>query len=160
MNDNLVRSSPAAFKILRITAAQVEQMHALLDVFAAAFDDANRYTKARPSRTYLVELLADASFFALVARDDASIIGGLVAYELRKFEQECSEIYIYDLAVSEAYRRNGVASALIETLKPLAAARKASVIFVQAEKDDPPAIALYSRLGTREDVVHFDIPVT
>jgi aminoglycoside 3-N-acetyltransferase I len=30
---------------------------------------------------------------------------------------------------------------------------------VQADPVDPPAIALYSSLGTREDVHHFDIPV-
>jgi aminoglycoside 3-N-acetyltransferase I len=30
---------------------------------------------------------------------------------------------------------------------------------VQADLVDPPAIALYTKLGTREDVLHFDIPV-
>jgi aminoglycoside 3-N-acetyltransferase I len=33
------------------------------------------------------------------------------------------------------------------------------VIFVQADYGDDPAIALYSKLGTREEVLHFDIPV-
>jgi aminoglycoside 3-N-acetyltransferase I len=32
------------------------------------------------------------------------------------------------------------------------------VIFVQADHGDAPAIALYAKLGTREDVLHFDIP--
>jgi aminoglycoside 3-N-acetyltransferase I len=31
-------------------------------------------------------------------------------------------------------------------------------MFVQADTTDPPAIALYESLGTREDVHHFDIP--
>jgi aminoglycoside 3-N-acetyltransferase I len=31
---------------------------------------------------------------------------------------------------------------------------------VQADLGDAPAIALYSKLGTREDVLHFDIAVT
>jgi aminoglycoside 3-N-acetyltransferase I len=30
---------------------------------------------------------------------------------------------------------------------------------VQADHGDDPAIALYTKLGTREDVLHFDIPV-
>jgi aminoglycoside 3-N-acetyltransferase I len=51
-----------------------------------------------------------------------------------------------------------VATALIEALKPIAAGRGASVIFVQADHGDDPAIALYTRMGTREDVLHFDIP--
>jgi len=33
------------------------------------------------------------------------------------------------------------------------------VIFVQADLGDAPAIALYTKLGAREDVLHFDIPV-
>jgi aminoglycoside 3-N-acetyltransferase I len=30
---------------------------------------------------------------------------------------------------------------------------------VQADYGDDPAIALYEKLGRREDVMHFDIPV-
>jgi aminoglycoside 3-N-acetyltransferase I len=30
-------------------------------------------------------------------------------------------------------------------------------MFVQADMGDEPAIALYSKLGVREDVLHFDI---
>ena len=85
------------------------------------------------------------------------VLGGLVAYELPKFEQARSEIYIYDLAVAEAHRRRGVATALIRRLQAIAAERGAWVIFVQADRGDDPAIALYSKLGTREDVLHFDI---
>jgi aminoglycoside 3-N-acetyltransferase I len=35
------------------------------------------------------------------------------------------------------------------------------VIFVQADTgvEDEAAIALYTKLGSREDVLHFDIPV-
>ena len=33
----------------------------------------------------------------------------------------------------------------------------AYTIFVQADYGDEPAIALYTALGTREDVLHFDI---
>ena len=38
-------------------------------------------------------------------------------------------------------------------------ARGAWVVFVQADYGDDPAVALYTRLGTREDVMHFDIAV-
>ena len=39
-------------------------------------------------------------------------------------------------------------------------ARGAYVIFVQADIIDEPAIALYSKLGAREEVLHFDIATT
>ena len=37
---------------------------------------------------------------------------------------------------------------------------QAWVIYVQADYGDDPAIALYEKLGVREEVLHFDIPVT
>jgi aminoglycoside 3-N-acetyltransferase I len=61
--------------------------------------------------------------------------------------------------VTEGHRREGIATALIGELKNIAATRGAYVIFVQADLGDAPAIALYTKLGAREDVLHFDIAV-
>ena len=46
------------------------------------------------------------------------------------------------------------------TLQAIGADRGAYVIFVQADYIDPPAIALYEKLGNREAVLHFDINVS
>ncbi len=107
----------------------------------------------------MIRLLADEKFIALTAWIDDRMVGALAGYELVKFEAERSEIYIYDLAVREEYRRCGVATALIESLKSIALGRGAWVIFVQADPPDAPAVALYEKLGTREEVLHFDIEV-
>jgi aminoglycoside 3-N-acetyltransferase I len=132
-------------------------MHALLDMFGEAFEDVETYGRARPDAVYLRRLLGGEHFIALAALKDGAVVGGLAAYELPKFEQARSEVYIYDLAVAAAHRREGIATALIERLKAIAAARGAYVIFVQADHIDAPAIALYTKLGVREDVLHFDI---
>ena len=94
---------------------------------------------------------------AVAALAGTQVVGGLAGYVLQKFEQARAELYIYDLAVDEAHRRRGVATAMIEALRRLAAARGIYVVFVQADLGDDPAIALYTKLGTREDVLHFDI---
>jgi aminoglycoside 3-N-acetyltransferase I len=150
------------FAIDRLEPARAADMHGLLDLFARAFEAPEHYASARPSLAWQQRLLADPGFVALVARSEPGgvIVGGLVAYELRKFEQERSEFYIYDLAVAEEWRRRGIATALIQALNPIAAARGAHVIYVQADHGDDPAIALYTALGRREDVMHFDIDVT
>jgi len=138
-------------------------MDALLSFFGEAFGDPASYTSKRPGAEYLRKLLGGDSFIALAAfDDDGKVLGALCAYELHKFEQERSEIYIYDLAVAATHRRQGIATALIRSLQAIAAARSAWVIFVQADTqpEDEAAIALYSKLGVREDVLHFDIPVT
>ncbi len=136
-------------------------MHDLLATFGKAFDDAHTYGARRPSTDYLRRLLSGDSFIALVASKAGRVVGGIAAYELHKFEQQRSEIYIYDLAVLAAHRRQGIATAMIQALKKIAAVRGAYVIFVQADTsiEDAPAIALYTKLGVREDVLHFDIAV-
>lgn len=149
----------SSFSIRRLGADDIQWMRAVLGMFGAAFGDLRTYTSAPPSDAYLERLLARRDFVVLAAFKEEEVVGGLAAYELEKFEQERSELYIYDLAVAAAHRRQGIATALIEKLKEIGAAGSAYVIYVQADPVDPPAIALYSKLGTREDVLHFDIPV-
>lgn len=134
-------------------------MEAALTLFGEVFEEPETYNGHRPDTDYLRALLSGESFVALVALRGSEVIGALAAYELMKFEQRRSELYIYDLAVSAGHRRKGIATALIEALREVAAARGAWVIFVQADYVDAPAIALYSKLGIREDVLHFDIAV-
>jgi aminoglycoside 3-N-acetyltransferase I len=153
-------SNDAEVRIRALGPGDHELMHGLLTMFGEAFDDPKSYNSARPDAAYLERLLGNAHFIALAAYEDGEVVGGLAAYELPKFEQERSEVYIYDLAVAAAHRRRGIAATLIAELKTIAAARGAYVIFVQADPVDAPAVALYTKLGVREDVLHFDIAVT
>jgi aminoglycoside 3-N-acetyltransferase I len=146
-------------EIRHLAADDLELVDAVLTMFGEAFNEVDTYSAKRPTAAYLKELLDGDSFMVLVALKGVKVIGGLAAYELKKFEQQRSEIYIYDLAVSAAHRREGIATALVNELKKIAAVRGAYVIFVQADIGDSPAIALYTKLGIREDVLHFDIAV-
>lgn len=147
------------YRVQRLVPGDVPLTHGLLTVFSEAFEDPENYDSKRPSARYLNELLGSPTFIALVAVKGETVVGGIAAYELRKFEQERSEIYIYDLAVAEAHRREGIATGLIDALRAIARERGAYVVYVQADPPDAPAVALYTKLGTREDVYHFDIPV-
>ncbi len=150
--------SAARFDVRVLGAADVAVLRELLAMFGAAFDDVATYTALQPNDAYLHQLLAGPGFVAVVARTpQGQVIGGLAGYVLPKFEQARSEFYIYDLAVSAARRRQGVATACIKLLQQLAAERGIYAIFVQADHGDDPAIALYTQLGVREDVLHFDI---
>lgn len=146
-------------KVVQLSPDDVSVMSSVLDLFATEFDDPHSYSANRPSREYLETLLARDSFIVLAALVDERAVGALAAYVLDKFEQQRSEVYIYDLAVSESWRRKGIATGLIEALQEIARRRGAYVIFVQADYGDEPAIALYTKLGIREDVMHFDIAV-
>lgn len=135
-------------------AALMAEVNAL---FGLEFGDATEHAGRRPDAACLARLLARDDFIAIAALHGDAVVGALAGYVLHKFEQARSEIYIYDLAVDAAQRRRGIATALIAELRKLAAERGAYVIFVQADHGDDAAIALYTRLGTREDALHFDI---
>jgi aminoglycoside 3-N-acetyltransferase I len=150
----------APFTLQRLGPADVGLLRRLNALFGRAFDDPVSYAAEPPGDAYLGGLLGKEHVVALVALAGEEVLGGLVAYELDKFEQARREVYIYDLAVAEEHRRRGIATALIGHLQELAAGRGAWVIYVQADYGDDPAIALYEKLGTREEVLHFDLAVT
>ena len=145
------------FRVQLLTTHDLPVMREMLALFGRVFGDADTYAKHPPDDTYLQTLLASATFLAIVAIAGNRTVGGLAGYVLPKFEQARAEFYIYDLAVDEPYRRRGIATAMIRQLQHVAAERGIYVIFVQADLEDAPAIALYTKLGTPERVLHFDI---
>lgn len=149
--------SSSAFTICRLGKVDVQAMKKVNRLFGQVFEDPAAFETAPPSDEYLERLLGRDGFATLAAFEGDEAIGALCAYRLDKYEQQRSEYYIYDLAVIEVARRRGVATALIAELGRVAADEGAYVMFVQADHGDDPAIALYSKLGRREDVLHFDI---
>lgn len=138
----------------------VPALRDMLALFGREFGDEATYTARQPGDGYLAQLLARDTFVAVGAWSGPALVGALAGYVLPKFEQARAEFYIYDLAVDAAHRRRGIATALIGEAKRAVAARGVWVVFVQADPGDDAAIALYSKLGVREDVYHFDIEIT
>ncbi|MDQ6620430.1 MAG: AAC(3)-I family aminoglycoside N-acetyltransferase [Pseudomonadota bacterium] len=145
------------FHIRILDATDVAAIRAMLAMFGASFNEVATYTARQPNDVYLERLLGSKTFVCLAAFAEGAVIGGLAAYVLPKFEQAREELYIYDLAVHPAHRRQGVATAMVGDLRKLARSRGVYVMFVQADYEDTPAVALYTKLGVREDVLHFDI---
>lgn len=143
--------------IRRLNSSDLQSLKDLNVVFSEAFADPETHLSKKPSDSYLLKLLSKPHVIVLAAFDGATVVGGLVAYVMEKYEQERSEIYIYDLAVAETHRRQGIARNLILNLKSIGKEIGAWVILVQADKPDTPAIRLYESLGTKEEPLHFDI---
>lgn len=129
-------------------------------MFAEGFEDPESYAEAPPGDDWAAAWLANPNHIALIAETGGEAVGALVAYVLPKFEQARSEVYLYDLAVLERARRQGVATALINHLRAAAREIGAWIIFVQADTipEDEPARALYRSLACDEiTALHFDI---
>jgi aminoglycoside 3-N-acetyltransferase I len=102
--------SSSSVIIRRLHCADVLQLRKLNALFAGAFGEQETYGGELPSDAYLQGLLAKERVIAIVAVTGDEVIGGLVAYELDKFERMRREFYIYDLAVGAVYRRGGIAT--------------------------------------------------
>ena len=79
-------------QIRRLTRADVQLLRQLNAVFAEAFDDADTHLAAPPSEAYCQEVLSKEHVIVLVALKAATVVGGLVAYELHKLERARSEV--------------------------------------------------------------------
>jgi aminoglycoside 3-N-acetyltransferase I len=143
--------------VIRLGPGDIALARGMNALYTDAFEDPASYEETPPDDGYLETLLANPGNIALIAQSGDRIIGALTAYTLPKFEQARSEIYIYDLAVAEDWRRRGVATALIDAVHGIAQETGAWAVFVQADYGDDPAVALYTKLGSREDVMHFDL---
>ena len=146
-----------AIEVRVLNPDDVSLMRGMLGMFGVAFEDVATYTAEQPDDSYLAALLSKPDFVAIAALSGGKVVGGLAAYILTKFEQARSEAYIYDLAVDDHFRRQGIATTLIREVQRVSKAKGAYVVFVQADYEDEPAVALYTKLGAREEVLHFDI---
>lgn len=150
------------FAYKRLNADNVKEVKRLRQVFARAFAEDETWNASQPSDTYLVKVLADTNYIAVAATEGSGeVVGGLTAYVLPKIDQEHSEIYLYDLAVTLEHHRQGIATRLITELKRIAKTYGAYTIFVQADNEDFEAVALYKKLSSSiaTEITHFDIAV-
>jgi aminoglycoside 3-N-acetyltransferase I len=127
-------------------------------VFSDAFGEPQTYAAAPPDDGYMARLLDRPEIILLLADQDGRAVGGLAAYQLIKFEQARSEIYIYDIAVAEPLRRRGIATSLIAAVRAIAREMGQCTVFVQADIEDEAPITLYRKLARNEmTAIHFDI---
>ncbi len=151
MNDN------KTYNIQRVTPNQVEYFKALVDLFTDVFEeDGNNL----PSTGYLKTLLEQQHFIVLVALSNETVVGGITGYEIKKYYNETSELFIYDLAVHSDFRRHGIGKKLMNKLQSLYRNSDLKELFVLAEKADENAVRFYQSTGGRSmDVISFDYPV-
>ena len=135
----------------RLGPEDSQQARKLISLFDQVF--------AEPSRPMLPELdllsrLSNDHIWVWVAMDQEQVLGGLVGYELPKFETQRSELYLYDLAVASAHQGQGIGRGLIDTLIAQVKSTDIWAVFVQADLGDEVPNALYQSYGYEQEKVH------
>jgi ribosomal protein S18 acetylase RimI-like enzyme len=120
------------------------------EVVAAAdlFDD-----EARPDATR--RFLEDGNHHLIVAYDDDDEnAAGFVSGVEMTHPDKGTEMFLYELGVSERFRRRGVGTALVEALADLARERDCYGMWVLTDADNDAALATYARSGATERSDH------
>jgi aminoglycoside 3-N-acetyltransferase I len=104
-----------------------------------------------------VGLLADEATIFLGAFQGAEPVGFVFGYELPRRHGAPSTLFIYELEVNEAWRRQGIATRLMAELERVARSRGITEGFVLTEPGNGAANTLYESLGgQRSDAVMWD----
>jgi aminoglycoside 3-N-acetyltransferase I len=137
--------------VLFISAEDTETAVRTFAMMGDAFDE----DRAPLSPAYVSTLLSNRDFWAFTALRGGEVVGGLTAHTLAMTRTESSEVFVYDIAVHAAHRRNGVGKLLIAALRAAARLAGIDVVFVPADDDDDDAIEFYRSLGPDESRVRF-----
>ncbi|MBV7265880.1 GNAT family N-acetyltransferase [Erythrobacter ani] len=141
-------------EIRRLGDADAALLPQVNRLYGEAFGELDEYLGDPPTEAGSNELLSNDDAVLLVALDKARAIGALTAYVLPKFEQNRSELFIYDLAVAEEFRRRGIATRLIREAGNVARGRGVWMMFIQADAGDKAPLSLYRKLSVAEEVAH------
>jgi ribosomal protein S18 acetylase RimI-like enzyme len=90
--------------------------------------------------------LHDPRHCLLLAYEDGQPAGFVSGVEMTHPDKG-TEMFLYELGVDEAFRRRGIATALVTTLRDLAVARGCYGMWVLTDHDNEAALATYRRAG-------------
>ena len=110
------------------------------------FDDLPRPDAVR-------KFLAEPTHHLLVAYADGQAVGFVSGVELTHPDKG-TEMFLYELAVDEDHRQQGIGTALVTALRELAQENGCYDMWVLTDDDNEPALKTYKRSGSSESSSH------
>ena len=106
-----------------------------------------------PDLTTADRFLATPGHHLLLAFEDGVAAGFISGVELIQPDKGV-EMFLYELAVDEAYRRRGIGAGLVAALRATAQARGCYDMWVLTDHDNEAALATYRSTGTTAESSH------
>jgi ribosomal protein S18 acetylase RimI-like enzyme len=122
-----------------------EDVDAVVDASALFDGPARRADAAR--------FLRSPGHFIFLAYDDDAPVGFVSGVEMTHPDKG-TEMFLYELAVAEPYRRRGIGVALVGALRDLARARGCYDMWVLTDADNVAALAAYRSSGSGDPSPH------
>ena len=108
-----------------------------------------RFKGSSRSANSLKTFLGNPANYLLLAEAGGEVGGFLTAYRLERADREASQMFVYEVGVAEAWRDQGLATALVDEVMALARAEGMFEAFVLTSHGNEPARRLYTRTGGR-----------
>ncbi|HUM47849.1 MAG TPA: GNAT family N-acetyltransferase [Chitinophagales bacterium] len=141
-------------QIEKLNHNHLHQFIELIRVFESVFEMKNFQM---PDENYLQKLLEKEDFFVFVALKENKVVAGLTSYIMHQYYSKMPLVYIFDLAVSTEFQRQGIGKMLIAANNSYCKTIGIEAVMVQADEIDDYAIKFYHSTGaTAEKVTHFE----
>jgi len=107
---------------------------------------ADLFSEVALKATDAARLLADPSFIMIVAMDESGeMMGRIYGHVLNRIG--VSDLFLYEVDVSDKYQRRGAATTMLDRLKALCAKRGYGEMFVLTEVSNEAGNGLYAAAG-------------
>jgi ribosomal protein S18 acetylase RimI-like enzyme len=124
---------------MRVVRLRPGQERRLLDA-ASLYDDPPDILACRA-------YLADPANIFFLAEHEGSAVGFLRGTALRQLHTRKLQMFLYEIAVAEGFRRRGVGRALVRALLDSCRSKRFEEVFVFTSPSNRPAVGLYRSTG-------------
>ena len=126
---------------------QIRRLDSTPDDTQRAVEVMQRFEDRAVAPAWLAQVLADPANYLVVAEVESTLAGFALAYRLQRLDGSAAQMLIYEIEVLEAYRRQGIGTALVQALLAQARAERMIEAFLITNRANTPAVALYQRTG-------------
>ena len=95
----------------------------------------------------LEAFLRNPANYLLVAEAEGDAAGFLMAYRLERADRDAGQMFVYEIDVAAPWRRQGLATALLQEITALAREEGMFEAFVLTSRSNEAARKLYTRTG-------------
>jgi ribosomal protein S18 acetylase RimI-like enzyme len=99
--------------------------------------------RAKTTNGVVAQFLKRPDQYFIAAIEDDHPIGFALAYELERIDRPHPMMFLYEIEVVESHQRQGVAAAMVESLKDICREKGAFKMFVIAAASNNAALRLY-----------------
>lgn len=118
-----------------------------VDDAAFAMVAARTFKGRMPDAECMEDFLADSKNVLLVAEEEGTPLGFLLAYRLPRWEQARPMMFLYEIEVLEPYRRQGIGRALMGEIKRRSRQMGCLKLFLITNASNATAMAMYESTG-------------